>query len=152
LDFAKYIVEHPIDPCKYPPNVVKEELRDFSVLRAVVAGHLHVVRWFVEEVGVNLNDVGWSSDEREGLKPLILAVDSGNVDMVRLLTEQLNVELLGEEYTGREFGLWERERRKTRLEQWRINLTLGKHFAKLYHDVRQRSVDTALQVAKGLSS
>lgn len=157
MAFAKYALEHPIEPRKNPLGLESKHLllnfvRDFSVLRAVVAGHLHVVRWFVEEVGVNLNEVGWDKGEGEGLKPLILAIDSGNADMVRLLTGQLNVEFLGEEYTDREFDFWEREGRKNRLEQWRLNLNLGKHFTKLYHDVHQRRVDTALQIAKGLPS
>jgi hypothetical protein len=155
LRLAKHAIEHPIKPRKNPyvregNHISMGLVRHFAVFRAIVAGRLDVVRWFVEDVGVNMEEIGWDTSEEEQLTPLILAVDSGNTEMVRLLTEQLSVEFLGEEYTGCDFEFHKRADRQGRLEQWRKTLGLGKCFTTSYHDVRQRNVDAAFRIAKGL--
>jgi len=166
LDFARYAIKHrkvqkrrhlgsdsTIDPFDY--------LCQLSVLRAVVAGRLSVVRWFAEEVGIDMNEVDFGEDVvgrkaveqgSKNLTPLILAVDSGNADMARLLTQELGAEFLGEEYTSADCESGARDAREGQLEQWMWRSNLRKGFTKSYHCVRQRWVEAAFQIAKGQSS
>jgi ankyrin repeat protein len=97
LEFAKSAIEHSCDEKANPkqrrsiiPDLDRrvrypDDIRYFALLRAIVSGHLDVVRWLVEEVGVN---VGEDAElVHSGLCPMDLAVYSKNEAMVSLLVD-----------------------------------------------------------------
>jgi ankyrin repeat protein len=97
LELAKYAFEHSCDEkanqkqrgstipdldrrVRYP-----DDIRYFALLRAIVSGHQDIVRWLVEEVGM---DVGKDADlVHPDLCPMDLALYSRNEAMASLLVD-----------------------------------------------------------------
>ncbi|KAF1973503.1 ankyrin [Bimuria novae-zelandiae CBS 107.79] len=154
IEFAKYTIAskpktRKIEDATMGELLPKEQLHYFSLFRAVVNGRYDIVRLLVQEVGLSLskpltfdnqdcdlyrhlyND-SWSTS----CSAIVLAVDAGNVDMVRLLVEELGTEPLSkEEWTTFGYpsnGFWKKDRyhmreaRKCRLEKWASRLRLGR--------------------------
>lgn len=128
---------------------VKTQLQYFSLFRAIVRGQCDVVRLIVQRADLDLDQpiccwFPYAKLEYESqllLTPLVLAVDAGNADMVRLLVD-LGVEPLSEEkwemYGYPNDGNWQKDRchardqRRLQLECWRFDLNLADDYATRY--------------------
>jgi hypothetical protein len=96
--------------------------RYLALLLSVVRGHKEIVRWLVQDVGVDLNATASNSDPGyRRLKPLMLAVDAGNHEMAVLLL-QLRADPL---HKGVDGGVHSANRRLN-LERFRNMLHLAK--------------------------
>jgi hypothetical protein len=94
LEFAKYAIENGCDMKSKPydyavlldmdrPKRYPDDIRYFALLRAVVMGRQDIVRWLIEELGM---DVGKDVElTHPHLSPVDLAVHTNNKDMIRLL-------------------------------------------------------------------
>jgi len=95
LEFAKFAIENGCDrhPKQRPraPHVVMErkkrlrypdDIRYFALCRAIVSGHLHIVRWLIDEVGLNVSKLAFPP-----LLPMDLAMAADNEDMIKLLLD-----------------------------------------------------------------
>jgi hypothetical protein len=98
LEFAKYAVEN---GCDRTPNIrhrsttipdlderpkYPDDIRYFALLRAVISGHQDMVRWLVDEVGVDLGTNGGGL-RHPGLCPVDLAKHANDLGMEQLLLE-----------------------------------------------------------------
>lgn len=64
------------------------ELRDFALLRAVVSGHVDFVRWMLQDLKVDIRTAArWA--KQPDLAYVVLAIDTGRTDMVRLFKQEL---------------------------------------------------------------
>ncbi|KAF2685624.1 ankyrin [Lentithecium fluviatile CBS 122367] len=143
MNFARFAVGRPVErrrinfPAFDPEKkeLLSQQVLRFSVFRALISGHLEV------------------NTEKGGmLEPLVLAVNSGNADMVRLLTQELNVDLLREEHTNLGFDFGNRNDRYDQSARWAWSMFTHEYFTKQYHNIRQWTAGAALQIANGRSS
>lgn len=107
LEMAKYAVEQGMDTPQRKSNNIKvcldpgsdsdesveirypDSLRHFALFRAVVSGHVDIVRWLIRDLKIDPDvRVGMSSDDL--LTPLSLAVDAGNSEMATILVQELD--------------------------------------------------------------
>jgi ankyrin repeat protein len=136
LEFAKYAVKHGCDRNRRPrketsitvleeDRVLKspDDIRYFALLRAIVSGHQHIVRWLADEVGI---DVGRDSElAHPELFPVNLAIAAGNDGMLALLLQmEANSEL--EPYTEQCVPC--QKRAVETLELYRVALSLREDF------------------------
>lgn len=98
LEFAKYAVKNGCDayykPTRKAPmsfldegRIIRhpDDIRYFSLLRAIVSGHQDFVRWLVEEIGM---DVGRDSKlAHPQVLPMNLAIAANNNEMAALLSD-----------------------------------------------------------------
>jgi hypothetical protein len=156
LDFVRYAVEHRKIPQKDPfklghAGAVFEYMCRISVFLAVAAGHVSIVRWFAAELRIDMGEIELKDDgDGPSLFPLHLAVDSGNTDMVRLLTQELGVELLGD---GDWPSMCEEDSRLERryvLERWVSKSKMMKASTKKHPYISKRKAFQAFLLAKGL--
>lgn len=109
VEFAKFAIAKGCDQGPKPNHLksphkhnhfnqlqYQEDLRYFALLRAVSCGHLEFVRWLVEDVGA---DIGFSSTLADDPCPslLLAAVDTGRIEMVRLLKWKFGADALPED-------------------------------------------------------
>ena len=137
LEFAKFAWKNGSDPGlrltdRIPPTALKLDWRReysgrlmyFTLLRAIVTGRLDMARWLIEEVKVAvLQPDVFAGPE---LDPIEFAIDSGKVEMVKLLlahgANRAHVQIEG-------FGhICAREARGEQLDCVRKLLSLGKDF------------------------
>jgi hypothetical protein len=156
LDFVKYAVEHRKIPQKNPFKLGDIETEfdcmcRISILLAVAAGHVSIVRWFAAEPNVDMGVIELEDDHHGPvLRPLLLAVDSGNTDMVNLLTQELGVELLGDGNWPSMCDEGQRLERRHVLEKWVSKLKMMKASTKEHPHVPERKAFRAFLLAKGL--
>lgn len=97
LELGKYAIEHSCDENptkKHRQSVIPdldrrvrypEDIRYFALLCAIVSGHRDIVRWLIEEVGM---DVGKDAElPHPELYPMDLAIEAGRTDMTSLLVD-----------------------------------------------------------------
>jgi hypothetical protein len=154
LDFLRYAVEHRKIPQRDPfklgdADAIFDCMFRVSVLLAVAAGHVSIVRWFATELNVDMGIIELDDDE-DGptLFPLLLAVDSGNTTMVKLLTQELGVELLGDGYWPSMCEEGQRSERRYVLDRWVRKLKVVKLLE--YPYLPERKAFRAFLLAKGL--
>ena len=146
VELAKYVVEHGMDKLYKPrkqrtpfstgsawnlqPIVFPQSLRYFALLRAIASGHLEFVRWMILEMKLDPDYNACCGTTI--LTPLLLAVDTGNVEMVRVLVQQLNAtpldkdrDLVHTEYSSR-LG------RQEKLNDFKEAFILAKDYKKRY--------------------
>lgn len=178
VEFAKYALSRKIIAREMDMEIAgvpaSIQLQYFSLFRAVARGHGDIVRLLVRDAGVDpsqqpcwVQDIfkataKYRIDESvPSILPIVLAVDSGNVAMVRLLVDELGVEPLSEDewatfgYPNEEYWwlgrIHRRETWRFRMKDWATSLHLGDEYKTRYTDVPYSSVRTAYLAARKLS-
>lgn len=159
LEFAKFAVakgcdRHPKPKHRdmphelewYGEGVYPGDIRYFALLRAVVSGHLDIVRWLVEDVGVDVNNKAKLGADAE-LLPLVLAVDTGRVDMAKLLRCELGAEPIPEAIEKRYAHAQSWKARSGRLDNFRRLLHLREDYDSTHFCLSSRKIAAALAVA-----
>ena len=175
VEFAKYALSQEtmarkmkVDNAGVPASI---QLRYFSLFRAVVRGHCDVVRLLVQDADVDPSEqADWIYDvfkatarhaidiDVPSVLPIVLAVDAGNVAMVRFLVDELGVEPLTDDewavfgYPNREYWWLSRFHRRAiwrlRMKDWAVALNLGDEYDTRYTDVPYSAVRAAYMAAR----
>lgn len=157
LDFARFSV---LKGCDWHPKLNRKDLsgelgwhgkiqypgdvRYFALLRAVLSGHLDIVRWLIEDVGVDVNNKAGLGIYPE-LLPLILAVDAGRVAIVKLLRWELGADPIPEEMTKTFMNTECQERRKRQLDDYRKALHFREDYVSTHYCTSKAIVVAALE-------
>ncbi|KAF2830145.1 ankyrin [Ophiobolus disseminans] len=93
LEFARFAIEnacdqHPKQRSRAPAVVLEQrrairypdDIRYFALCRAIASGHLHIVHWLIEDVGVDVAKLAFSP-----LFPMDIAAAADNKEVVELL-------------------------------------------------------------------
>jgi len=146
VELAKYVVEHGMDKLykqrkqrtafstgsawNLQPIVFPQSLRYFALLRATISGHLEFVRWMILDMKLDPDYNACCGTTI--LTPLLLAVDTGNVEMVRVLIQHLNATPLDKDQDLVHIEYSSRRGRQAKMNDFKEAFILAKDYKKQY--------------------